>query len=385
VDDHCDGQGICTGGSLRDCSGDNLVEIAACDNNPDSNPFTFDYAAGFTSTCDEVHKMCTNSSYNYTHTCADSNSTDNGPAIPVGNGIRTCTAECDGFGTECQNKCVNNVRYFSGACNLTSCGCSYSTENCDSQDDCYAYQTGCEDRDYYCTLEGCNYTFSNRNTDYNDSSDNYCSADMIRKNATFHDFSCDGTCKDHTNINDTLVQNCSLQDGWYNTTVTKWVDMCDCTEVEQVKQEYRDYTCTEPATCNYAVTNTTWINTGNVKQKPDVFGPMTYSLSAQTVCVRMDCSLLNIKATVKDSCSNVSESEYFFDTCPSVSTRGTSMLASDGAFDEKTEDVYKNLVNVSALTEGKHTLYIRGKDDKNNWGTCAGKICYMWKSSKFCL
>jgi hypothetical protein len=111
VSDHCNGQGNCIGGSARDCSASNLPEIAKCDNNPDSNPFTFDYASAFTSTCDETLDMCTNSSYTYTHTCADADSLDNGPIIPVGNGIRACTAECDFFGVECPPSTCSETYY----------------------------------------------------------------------------------------------------------------------------------------------------------------------------------------------------------------------------------------------------------------------------------
>jgi len=86
--------GVC-GGSARDCSANNLPEIATCNNNPDNNPFTFDYASAFTSTCDEVNDKCTTGSQTLTHSCADADSIDNYPIIPVGNGARTCTAKCD--------------------------------------------------------------------------------------------------------------------------------------------------------------------------------------------------------------------------------------------------------------------------------------------------
>ncbi len=291
----CNAQTGCLDGTAVNCSDNNISSIATCFNIPDENGFTWDSRNPFTSVCVEDTNNqghCNTGDETITHTCS----------------VIDCNAECDATHS-CDNKCVDSVRYYSGSCNLTSCGCTYSTENCD------------------------------------------------------------------------------LQDGWYNTTNTKWVDMCDCTEREQVKQEYRDYTCvaTPGVACNYTVTNTTWIYTGNTRSKPDISGPTTYNLNAKIVCVRLDCNLLNIKATVKDACSNLAGYEYFFDTCPSSSIRGTSMLASDGTFDEKIEDVFKNSVNLSAMTEGRHTLYARGKDDKGNWGPCSSKICYNWKESKFCL
>jgi hypothetical protein len=170
-----------------------------------------------------------------------------------------------------------------------------------------------------------------------------------------------------TNCTDNIVTECK------NTTspYTCNPDACNLTEKEQVQQEYRDYTCSG-ASCNYGITNTRWIDTGSIRSKPDIKGPTTYYPYTQ-----IKCDLLNITATVKDLCSNVSEAEYFFNNCPSVSTRGAPLLALDGTFDEKIEDVYKNLVNVSTLNDGINRLYVRGKDDKGNWGQCTMKFFYV--------
>ena len=112
--DHCDGKGTCVYWKDYDCSGYDLKEIAQCNWIPDNYLATFDYSQAFTSTCDEVNDECTEGSQPLTHTCADTNASDGGPIIPVGNGIRTCDAECDGFGIECQNYCINDIRYFNG-------------------------------------------------------------------------------------------------------------------------------------------------------------------------------------------------------------------------------------------------------------------------------
>ena len=265
--DTCTG-GVC-GGPSRDCSAFNLSEIAQCNWIPDGFSYTFDYSPGFTSVCDETLDECTEGSQNLTHTCADSNSSDGGPVIPVSDGIRNCTAECDYFGIECQNKCIGNVSYYNGDCE--SCFCSYDTEDCSNHNGCYAYDSGCEDRDYFCQISGCNYTFSNRNVDYYSNYSNYCSDDTIRSNRTLHNFYCNDHCSDHTSfVNDSLIQNCSLQNGWYNTTNTRWINDTQCTEKEQLQQEYRDFTCVEPSiTCNYTVMDTRWINTTNIRDKPN--------------------------------------------------------------------------------------------------------------------
>jgi hypothetical protein len=268
--DHCDGKGTCVFWKDYDCSGYNLKEIAQCNWIPDNYLATFDYSQSFTSTCDEVNDKCTEGSQPLTHTCADANSSDGGPVIPIGNGIRTCDAECDGFGIECQNKCIDDVWYFNGNCNTnpSSCKCSYQSEDC-NKDGCYAYDSGCEMRDYFCQLTGCNYTYSDRHTDFYDGYVNYCSADTIRTHRALHDFFCDfeSSCNDHPSfVNDSLVEDCNLQDGWYNTSTTQWLPVGECADKEQKEQEYRDYTCKDAA-CDYKVTKYQWVDTGNMKYK----------------------------------------------------------------------------------------------------------------------
>ncbi|HJX05870.1 MAG TPA: hypothetical protein VJ461_04105, partial [Candidatus Nanoarchaeia archaeon] len=77
VGDACS-SGICTG-SARDCSGSNNVPIGVCDNNPDDNPRTWDFYAGFTSTCNEESDSCTTEAVSVTSTCD----------------YTQCSAECD--------------------------------------------------------------------------------------------------------------------------------------------------------------------------------------------------------------------------------------------------------------------------------------------------
>jgi len=125
----------CEGGTPVDCSDFDLCEIATCNWIPDSFSYTFDYASPFDSVCDEVHDECTKGSQTLTHTCADSDILDGGPIIPISNGIRTCDAECDYFGIECQNKCVDDIRYYNGNCK--DCFCDYDTEDCSLKTDWY--------------------------------------------------------------------------------------------------------------------------------------------------------------------------------------------------------------------------------------------------------
>ncbi len=89
VEDYCYA-GICEG-YPRDCSANDLPEIATCINDPDLNPLTWDYFTGFTSICDEDLYVCTVGTYSYTHTCD----------------IVDCGAECesdvDCTATECDH------------------------------------------------------------------------------------------------------------------------------------------------------------------------------------------------------------------------------------------------------------------------------------------
>jgi hypothetical protein len=122
----------------------------------------------------------------------------------------------------------------------TSCGIYPNCENCNEYDGCYVYGNGCEERDYYCESneEGCNYTYSNRQTDYHDDFVYYCKGDEIWKRRLLHDFYCDnGSCIDHTSwVDDQLVENCSTQ----------------CTANNTVKTCY-DGNCTDTGICNTTI------------------------------------------------------------------------------------------------------------------------------------
>jgi len=202
--------------------------------NIDSNLFTFDYANDVTNYCQALDQ-CTSNSCIYNHTCADLDTIDgifNWESV-----IRTCTAECD-QNSDCGNKCVGNVRYYNGSCALTStCTCSWSTEDCDLQDGCYAHQTGCEDRDYFCQVAGCNYSYSNRHTDYSDAPEYYCKDEEVWLHTRFHDFYCNGQCSDHTSwIDDTFMEDCNNRDCSEPLT-------CSGIGTDTIKEMGDDYTC----------------------------------------------------------------------------------------------------------------------------------------------
>jgi len=155
---NCNGQetcqeGVCVEGMPIDCSGNDLAEIATCDNSPDSNPFTLDFFAGFISECVEPG-TCTTGTIDLTHNCD----------------VENCQAGCDASNpctaTECDYKdgCVGNNYYdysdVPNAC-LDSCSCetntcgeptiSYNDPRCFTPECTADYQCGHLSRSNYCS------------------------------------------------------------------------------------------------------------------------------------------------------------------------------------------------------------------------------------------
>ncbi|MFH1591416.1 MAG: hypothetical protein ABIC95_05825 [archaeon] len=119
--------GTCTGGTPKDCSDKDLQEKATCTSNPDNNPYTYDTAPAYTSTCNEDNDECTTGSYTYQHACRDDDPGD-------GLNDATCAAPCD-QDSDCINTCDNNVWKHVGIC-TAGCSCSYSEVNCDDGNPC---------------------------------------------------------------------------------------------------------------------------------------------------------------------------------------------------------------------------------------------------------
>jgi hypothetical protein len=90
VSDVCSA-GVC-GGAARSCSTSDLPAIATCINNPDANPFTWDYFTGFVSACNEATDACTTGTVSLTHTCS----------------VGSCGAECDSTHPCQYARCLSN-------------------------------------------------------------------------------------------------------------------------------------------------------------------------------------------------------------------------------------------------------------------------------------
>ncbi len=111
VNDECL-SGVCSC-DPRDCSANNLPQIATCTNNPDNIAFTWDWFPGFTSTCDEQADACTTGTVTLTHTCdrdqcgADCDSDDD---CASGTCLADCTCEEEVLEGDVNGDCVVNLK-----------------------------------------------------------------------------------------------------------------------------------------------------------------------------------------------------------------------------------------------------------------------------------
>ena len=79
---------------------------------------------------------------------------------------------------------------------------------------------------------------------------------------------------------------------------------------------------------------------------------------------------IQLTATINDDNNgdnNISAAEYYVDTPPWAGGTATAMQAVDGAFDEKIEPVQAT-VPTTGWSEGRHTLFVRGRDSLGYWG-----------------
>lgn len=68
----------------------------------------------------------------------------------------------------------------------------------------------------------------------------------------------------------------------------------------------------------------------------------------------------------------ISGAEYFIDDDPGPGN-GMPVLAKDGSFDSDEEQVDVSEIDVSSLSEGNHTFYVRFKDQLGRWGAPLGQ------------
>jgi uncharacterized protein (TIGR03437 family) len=74
---------------------------------------------------------------------------------------------------------------------------------------------------------------------------------------------------------------------------------------------------------------------------------------------------------------NISAAEYYLDLPPwDNPSQARAMLPVDGGFNGKTE-IVEAAIDTTGLNEGKHILYVRGKDAGGNWGVYSAAFLYI--------
>ncbi|MFH1107057.1 MAG: hypothetical protein V1787_04115, partial [Candidatus Micrarchaeota archaeon] len=80
---------------------------------------------------------------------------------------------------------------------------------------------------------------------------------------------------------------------------------------------------------------------------------------------------INITATVYDNCSTIRNAEFFFDYCGMPGTGIQIRPADDNQFNNDKHVEYVRKLNYDhALPDGRHAVYMRGKNSQNYWGMC---------------
>jgi hypothetical protein len=102
----------------------------------------------------------------------------------------------------------------------------------------------------------------------------------------------------------------------------------------------------------------------------------TMPVNGSSAAVRLSATLTDVGPV-----STVVKGEAFIDTLGAVGS-GLPMDAADGAFSTPTENAYLDipLTTVRQMTDGPHTLYVRGKDAAGNWGSAGTTVLTVDKT-----
>ncbi|NOT84737.1 MAG: multicopper oxidase domain-containing protein [Methylococcaceae bacterium] len=99
--------------------------------------------------------------------------------------------------------------------------------------------------------------------------------------------------------------------------------------------------------------------------------------------VNSSTAAVRVQASLSDAFSTVAAGELFIDPAfPAPVGTGIILVPSDGSFNTATETGYADipLATILALSNGPHTIYMRGKDAAGNWGnaTAATNTAAAW-------
>ncbi|MBU0492114.1 MAG: multicopper oxidase domain-containing protein [Chloroflexi bacterium] len=132
-----------------------------------------------------------------------------------------------------------------------------------------------------------------------------------------------------------------------------------------------------------------WGAWATIDLKVDKTGPTTANVIAvpsyldltgapPVTAVRVDAAITDtLVAAVQ---SPIKKAEGFIDTVGATGS-GFALIPLDGMFDEPTEGAYIHLpmAHFAQLTQGDHTIYVRGQDKTGNWGPTGSTIVTVWK------
>jgi carboxypeptidase T len=113
-------------------------------------------------------------------------------------------------------------------------------------------------------------------------------------------------------------------------------------------------------------------------------GPEALSLTAQPVSgasgapvrLRAEINDRRYPAGSGEPMQEIALAEYTIDAPPWVEgTSSTPMEPVDGAFDQRVETV-QAIIDISGLSPGRHTVFVRGQDVRGNWGAVSAQYIY---------
>ncbi len=234
--------GECISGDDINCSLNDILRIATCTNNPDNNPLTWDFFAGFTSVCNEDLDACTTGTVDLTHTCD----------------ISWCGAGCedneDCDDTKCGylNGCYggtyrdyNNVENTCLDCLCTSNSCTVYNEIITDVDG-DGYDTECDN------------DCDDSNSEINPGAEEICDDGI--------DNDCDGLvdldddeCEEEEEITCFADEDCGFEYfGIYISSGCAGGSNYCCNENRSVCQLFVEFTCHNPGTLESYCTNSTY-------------------------------------------------------------------------------------------------------------------------------
>ncbi|WP_076263962.1 multicopper oxidase family protein [Intrasporangium flavum] len=105
-------------------------------------------------------------------------------------------------------------------------------------------------------------------------------------------------------------------------------------------------------------------------------------VNGATPSVRLSATLTDNPSAVGAAQSTVAAAEAFVDTLGSPGS-GIPLEASDGAWSGPVENAYLDipLATVRQMTEGSHTLWVRGRDAAGNWGAAGQVVLHVDKTA----